>query len=87
MNKDSRYEIIIEALCQYAEGLEQKLIEQNAKQPTKWLPVAIDEAPPGLAQAIKQQLKRHNVTPPKRSPGRPRKHPAKPGVKTSTPTV
>jgi hypothetical protein len=80
MNKDNRYEIIIEALCQYAEGLEQKLIDQNAKQPTKWLPVAIDEMSPNLAQA----LKRHNVTPPKRSPGRPRKHPAKPGVKTST---
>jgi hypothetical protein len=70
MNKDNRYEIIIEALCRYAENLEQQLAEArtNADKQVKWMPVAIDEAPPEIASA----LKRHNVTA-ARGRGRPRK--------------
>lgn len=63
MEKDTRYEIIIQALCVYADKLEQKLREPG------WVPVAVDEASPELVKAIK----RHIVTP-KRSPGRPRKN-------------
>ena len=71
MNKDSRYEIIIESLCRYAENLEQQLVEAraNADKQVKWMPVGMDEAPPEVASA----LKRHNVTA-KRGPGRPRKN-------------
>lgn len=70
MEKDTRYEIIIQALCVYAEKLEQSL--RDAAEPkTKWSPVAVDEAPPALAEVLKQM--RHNVTA-KRGPGRPRKN-------------
>jgi hypothetical protein len=68
MEKDTRYEIIIQALCVYADKLEQKLREPVEPKPG-WVPLAVDEASPELVKAIK----RHIVTP-KRGPGRPRKN-------------
>ena len=69
MNKDNRYEIIIEALCRYVENLEGQVREANVEKQVKWMPVAIDEVSPEFADA----LKRHNVTA-ARGRGRPRKN-------------
>lgn len=71
MEKDTRYEIIIQALCVYAEKLEQSL-RDAAKPQTKWLPVAADEVSPELLTKTLRAV-RHNVTA-KRGPGRPRKN-------------
>jgi hypothetical protein len=67
MNEKTRYEIIIEALCRYADGLETQV--RTANKATAWQPVTKDE--------FAHVLARHNVTSPakpaKRKPGRPRK--------------
>lgn len=64
MEKDTRYEIIIQALCVYAEKLEQKLREPG------WVPVSADEIPKVWRDTGAKP--RHIVTA-KRSPGGPRK--------------